>query len=61
VSQITVVEILIYHLKKESDKVEFDLPDENDSFSDTIKAKKLSAKKQLENSKIQLEFFKNHT
>jgi hypothetical protein len=40
--------------------VKFDLPDDNDSYIDLIKAKEWRTNKPLEYSKIELEFFKNH-
>jgi hypothetical protein len=57
VQRSPVTEILKYYPKTNSYKVKFDLPDDNESYIDLIKAKELNANKALEHSKIELEFF----
>jgi hypothetical protein len=49
----------MYYLKTDSCKANFDLPDDDVSYIDAIKAKELRTNKLLEYSKIELEYFNN--
>jgi hypothetical protein len=53
---VSVTELLKYSPKKDSYKVKFDIPDENNSNIETIKANELRTNKPLEYSKIELEY-----
>jgi hypothetical protein len=50
VSRGSVIAILRDYPKKDSCKVKFDVPDENNSYIDIIKAKELRTNKELEDS-----------
>jgi hypothetical protein len=54
----TISEILKYNPNKDTYKVKYDMPNDNDSeYIDIIKSKELRANKPLIYSKLELEFF----
>jgi hypothetical protein len=56
----TVSEILKYYPHKDSYKVKFDMPNNEDPYIDVIKTKELRVNKPLIYSKLEMEFFKKN-